>query len=230
MLNRRDICLFSFAGLSLVASVAFPNSPVAPQQNNDLATRAYDVLEKHCAKCHGKDKTAGFTFHDYKFMVDNGHIAPGKPDESRIFIRAAKSPGDPMPPRSENNPLNDNETATLKAWIEAGAPQIKFAKPNAPRKFLSEADILREIEADLNRASERDRPYFRYFTLTHLANAGAGEDDIQAFRVGLSKLLNSLSWQKKISEPQPIDADKTILRIDMRRFPWTDQEASAKVS
>ena len=215
--------LLSSAGLSLVASVALSNSPAAPQQNNDLATKAYAVLEKHCAKCHGKDKTAGFTFHDYKFMVDNGHITPGKPDESRIFIRAAKSSGDPMPPRSENNPLNESETATLKAWIEAGAPQLKAEKPDAPRKFLSETDILREIEADLNRAGERDRPYLRYFTLTHLANAGASEDDIQAFRVGLSKLLNSLSWQKKISVPQSIDAGKTILRIDMRRFSWTEQ-------
>jgi formylglycine-generating enzyme required for sulfatase activity len=215
--------LLSFAALSLVASVALSNSPAAPQQNNDLATKAYAVLEKHCAKCHGNDKTAGFTFHDYKSMVDNGHITPGKPDESRLFVRAVKTPGDPMPPRGENNPLNESETATLKAWIEAGAPQLKTEKPAAPRKFLSEADVLREIEADLNRAGERDRPYLRYFTLTHLANAGASEDDIQAFRVGLSKLLNSLSWQKKISVPQPIDSDKTILRIDMRRFSWTEE-------
>ena len=215
--------LLSFATLGLLASAAWTNSPAAPQQNPDIATKAYAVLEKHCGKCHGKDKTAGFTFRDYKSMVDNGHLVPGKPDESRVFIRAAKSPGDPMPPRSENDPLSDSDNATLKAWIEAGAPQVKVEKPAAPRKFLSEAAILREIEADLNRANDRDRPYLRYFTLTHLANAGESEDDIQAFRVGLSKLLNSLSWQKKISVPQPIDSGKTILRVDMRKFSWTEQ-------
>lgn len=214
--------LFTLAGLTLLTSAALPSRP-APQQQTDLAVSAYAVLEKHCAKCHGKDKTGEFTFHDYKSMVDNGHIVPGKPDQSRIYIRSAKSPGDPMPPRSANDPLNPEETATLKAWIEAGAPQLKVVKPDAPHKFLTEADVLTEIHHDLERANERDRPYLRYFTLTHLANAGASDDEMQALRVGLSKLVNSLSWQKNISVPEPIDAGKTILRIDMRKFSWSEQ-------
>ncbi len=215
--------LLSLAAISLLMSVAVSHSLAAPRQNTDLATKAYAILEKHCAKCHGKDKMAGFTFHDYKAMVDNGYLVPGKPTASRLFVRAVNSLNDPMPPRSENNPLNEDEQKTLKAWIEAGAPQLMTEQSDAAHKHLSEADILFEIKADLIRASVRDRPYLRYFTLTHLANEGVNEDDVQAFRVGLSKLLNSLSWQKTISAPQPIDPGKTILRIDMRKYWWTEQ-------
>jgi formylglycine-generating enzyme required for sulfatase activity/mono/diheme cytochrome c family protein len=214
--------LLGCASVTLLAVAALPGRP-APQQQTDLAVSAYAVLEKHCAKCHGKDKTGEFTFRDYKSMVNNGHIVPGKPDQSRIYIRSAQSPGDPMPPRNANDTLTPDETATLKAWIEAGAPQLKVVKPDAPHKFLTEADILAEIKRDLDQANERERPYLRYFTLTHLANAGAGDDEMQALRVGLSKLVNSLSWQKNISVPEPIDAGKTILRIDMRKFSWSEQ-------
>jgi len=214
--------LLSFAGITLLALSALP-SRTAPQQQADPATSAYAVLEKHCAKCHGKDKTGEFTFRDYKAMLGSGHIVPGKPDQSRIYVRVAQSAGDPMPPRSANDPLSPEEVTTLKAWIEAGAPQIKVAKPDAPHKFLTDADVLTAIKSDLDHANVRERPYLRYFTLTHLANAGAGEDEMQALRIGLSKLLNSLSWQKNIFVPEPIDAEKTILRIDLRKYSWSDQ-------
>lgn len=207
-------CIWASAGLLKSA---------AAQQNRDLAPKAFAVLEKHCAKCHGQDKTAGFTFRNYKLMLDNGHLVPGKPGESRLYVRAAASPGDPMPPTSENSPLNDAEKGILKAWIEAGAPQLSAAKPETRSRFLTEADVLGAIEADLTAAPPGDRPYLRYFTLTHLANAGASEEEVQAFRAGLSKLLNSLSWQRRIATPQPIDPEKTILRIDMRRFSWTER-------
>jgi formylglycine-generating enzyme required for sulfatase activity/mono/diheme cytochrome c family protein len=214
--------LLTLTGLTLLTSATLPTGS-APVQQTDPVIGAYAVLEKHCAKCHGKDKTGEFTFRDYKGMVDNGHLVPGKPDQSRIYIRSAKSPGDPMPPRSANDPLSADETATLKAWIEAGAPPRKVFKPDAPRKFLTETEVLAEIKRDLDRSDVRERPYLRYFTLTSLANAGAGEDELQALRAGLSKLINSLSWQKSISVPEPIDAGQTILRIDLRKYSWSDQ-------
>jgi len=42
--------LLSFATLGLLASAAWTNSPAAPQQNPDIATKAYTVLDKHCGK------------------------------------------------------------------------------------------------------------------------------------------------------------------------------------
>ena len=60
----------------------------------------------------------------------------------------------------------------------------------------------------------------RYFTITHLYNAGLGEDELQTYRNALCKLANSLSWSPHITVPKPIDPAKTILRIDLRDFQW----------
>ena len=115
--------------------------------------------------------------------------------------------------------MTEPEAATLKAWIEAGAPQIKTEKPDTPRKFLSEADILREIAADLNRANERDRPYLRYFTLTHLYNQGSSvQKDLKLYRAAFSKLVNSLSWKEEIVLPLAIDQEETIYHLDLRQL------------
>ena len=37
----------------------------------------------------------------------------------------------------------------------------------------------------------------------------------------MAKLVNSLSWHKKLVLPKPIDKQKTLLRIDIRQLKWT---------
>ena len=85
------------------------------------------------------------------------------------------------------------------------------------------ADVLKAIQADLERAPVRDRPFRRYFTLTHLYNAGLSNEELQSYRHGLSKLVNSLSWGKEIVVPQAVDAEQTILRIDLRDYQWNEK-------
>ena len=65
-----------------------------------------------------------------------------------------------------------------------------------------------------------DRPSARYFTLTHLYNAGESPEALEAYRTALSKLVNSLSWGFEIIKPEPIDDAKTILYIDLRDYEW----------
>ncbi|MBI3725805.1 hypothetical protein HY251_17905, partial [bacterium] len=77
------------------------------------------------------------------------------------------------------------------------------------------------IAKDLAAAPELDRASFRYLTLAHLANAGRTDDELQGWRNGLSKLVNSLSWKKKIAVPTAVDATKTTLRLDLRDYDWT---------
>ena len=96
-----------------------------------------------------------------------------------------------------------------------------FADTNPKREFISNARIHEFILADLKQAGERDRRFYRYFTLTHLANAGKSEEELQSYRAGVSKLVNSLSWNRDVKIPEPIDPSKTILRIDIRDYEWT---------
>jgi hypothetical protein len=44
-----------------------------------------------------------------------------------------------------------------------------------------------------------------------------------SYRHGLSKLVNSLSWGKRIVAPHTVDAERTILRIDLRDYQWNEK-------
>src|SRR4030095_7182922 len=70
---------------------------------------------------------------------------------------------------------------------------------------------------------ERLRRFNRYFSLTHLWNAGVSEDEIQTYRNAFGKLLNSLSWNTSLVTPVAVDPHRTILRIDFRQVNWNDQ-------
>jgi Tfp pilus assembly protein PilF len=125
-----------------------------------------------------------------------------------------------MPPAEEKVRPTAEELTLLKKWIETGAP---LADEVVPRAFLSSADMLKALQADLEKAKPRDRPFLRYFTLTHLHNAGLSAEEMQSYRHGLSKLVNSLSWGKRIVTPQAIDLERTILRIDLRDYQWNEK-------
>ena len=49
----------------------------------------------------------------------------------------------------------------------------------------------------------------RYFTITHLYNAGWSKDELESYRIALSKLINSLSWGRRVIKPTPVDLEKT---------------------
>src|SRR5437588_330152 len=129
-------------------------------------------------------------------------VVPGDPATSRLFLRVS-STDDPMPPDGETPRPGKQDIALLKQWIEAGAPD---AQPITDRRAsVSLGDVLRFIQADLEQRNERDRRFTRYFTLTHLHNAGLSADEIQSYRHGLSKLVNSLSWGSRVVVPRPVD-------------------------
>ena len=65
-----------------------------------------------------------------------------------------------------------------------------------------------------------DREYARYFTMTHLYNAGESVGILQEYRKALYKLVNSLSWGSTVTNPQPIDPQGTIFHIDLRHYEW----------
>ena len=69
-MNRIAIvpCIAILATVALFAVLSVPVRST-PLQSSDIAIKAYDVLEKHCGKCHGREKTGGFTFLNYKSMV-----------------------------------------------------------------------------------------------------------------------------------------------------------------
>ena len=85
--------------------------------------------------------------------------------------------------------------------------------------------MLTAIQGHLDTLSPFDRAFARYFTLTHLYNAGKSLEELGAYQLALSKLVNSLSWGFEIHNPVPIDTDETIFYIDLRHYKWDENEA-----
>ena len=82
--------------------------------------------------------------------------------------------------------------------------------------------MLEQMDRDLAAMKrDKDRLNTRYFTLANLYNAGVPDDQLEVYRVGLSMLVNSLSYHADITPPHPIDDAKTIYRIDLRDYDWT---------
>lgn len=185
----------------------------------EVATQAKAVLEKHCYACHGEDGAdeGGFNYAlSRDRLIGRGIVVPGNPGESQLLKQVLTGQ---MP--KDSDPISDREKAILRSWISAGAPD--FDPPTVDRPFVTNEDLLKSIRRDLEDQQRRDRRFLRYFTITHLYNAGISADELQTYRHGLSKLLNSLSWNEKVVRPISIDPLGTILRVDLRDYAWDDR-------
>ena len=61
--------------------------------------------------------------------------------------------------------------------------------------------------------------------MTHLYNAGEPLDVLADYQLALNKLVNGLSWELQIVNPQPINTEQTIYYIDIRDYDWDKSEA-----
>ena len=183
-----------------------------------LAQQVQAILKANCYRCHGQDGVfeGGMNFIlDAAKLAARKKIVPGKPDESPLYLRVMKGA---MPPVDEQPRPSAADKAILKQWIEVGAPGPSAA--TAARRHITPADEYRAMLADLETMDRRGRRFVRYFSLAHLYNLGLSDDELQTYRNALSKLVNSLSWHHRIAVPQPVDEEKTLLRVDLRWYMW----------
>jgi mono/diheme cytochrome c family protein len=101
-----------------VASIALPaRAADAPDFNRDVRP----ILSAKCFKCHGPDGAA----RKAKLRLDNRDDAEhvfGKVEKSELVRRIeATDAKEVMPPPAAKKTLTDQEKATLRAWVAAGA-------------------------------------------------------------------------------------------------------------
>ena len=190
----------------------------ATAQDN-LTQQAYAIFERNCLNCHGEH--GAFTEEiiiDHTALIETGAVVPGKPIESELYKRLlTNDPAKRMPLGQPKLP--DAAIRTIGNWIQAGAPSWESQSETAG-PFITPKEMLETIEKHLNSLSPFARPFGRYFTLTHLYNAGETTEALHAYQRALSKLVNSLSWGRTIKIPQPIDSEETIFYIDLRDYEW----------
>jgi hypothetical protein len=204
---------------------AEPADPPPIKPSDTLARQAHEVLRNNCYRCHGEQGSAegGLDYIlDRQRLVAEEKVVPGNVDGSSLLARVIAGE---MPPAGESPAPSADDVALLKQWVAEGAADFS---DRSAREFITDDQFIAAIAADLEQSKERDRRYLRYFTLTHLHNAGATPEDLQNHRLALAKLINSLSWSPKVRNPRPIDAAQTVLRIDLRDYQFAQSRVDAE--
>ena len=204
--------------LLIAAGLVVPLPALAGSTTAQLGQEARAVLQANCAGCHGGGKgvKGGFGFVlDRDLLVSRLLVTPGHASQSDLFLRIQQ--GEMPPPSSKQRP-SPAELKILQRWIDAGAPA--FDPALKPAKVLTPAETTEAILTDLKGLDPRRHRFTRYLTLSHLAYAGRSAKDLDTTREAVGKLLNSLSWHARVTKPEPVDADATLLRIDLRAYKW----------
>jgi hypothetical protein len=124
---------------TLLASSALTAAAEPLSFNRDIRP----ILSDKCFACHGFDAKRREA--DLRLDTPEGAfkanedgqsaIVPGRVEESLVWQHiTATDPDDVMPPPKSNKKLSDVEKATLKTWIEQGAPYQKHWAFEAPVK------------------------------------------------------------------------------------------------
>ncbi len=177
------------------------------------------IVRKNCYRCHGEDGASegGFNFALNLDKVARTLVVPKNSAGSVLYQRLTATGDNVMPPLGESPRPTAADVAVIKDWIDAGA---QAPQSDETGEFITDRQVQKLVAADIQAAAERSRRFLRYFTLTHLYNAGVSADELQTYRNAFVKLINSLSWNTELVIPQTLDPQRTVFRIDMRQLHW----------
>ncbi|SVB40173.1 uncharacterized protein METZ01_LOCUS193027, partial [marine metagenome] len=156
-----------------------------------LAYEVKGILDNHCGKCHGiGGSRTDDMFIDHKTLIKEGSVDPKNPAGSPLYTTIVE--GD-MPKKARAK-FPQAQLDSIKKWIEDGAvewPLVWPPEPGGNGSTITHQQIANLILADLQKQPERERPFIRYFTLSHLHNAGESPSTMHNYRTAPSKLVNS---------------------------------------
>ena len=206
----------NFIKISLLLTFILGYHSAEAQQN--LAQEAYLIFEQSCFDCHGPHGafTEQLVIESPSQLIATGAVVRGKPIESELYRRLLdKDPAKRMPLGQPQ--LSAAAIGTIGKWIQDGAQSWNVQRDV---NFITMNAMLDTIKKHVESLPRFNRPFARYFTTTHLYNAGESQETLRAYQLALSKLVNSLSWGSEIIKPVPIDPRKTIFYIDLRPYEW----------
>ena len=212
----------------LIALLTFVISSHTVTAQQQIALDAHAILEQKCFVCHGPNGAYKETLlMEHNALIEKGTVVPGNPHTSELYTRLIITDTAKRMPLGQPQ-LSTQAIDTIRNWILAGAPDWT-ATATTDSDFISPSEVLTTIENHLMSLPSFDRAFARYFTMTHLYNAGEATGILQEYRKGLSKLVNSLSWGSTVTNPQPIGSQGTILYIDLRHYEWDVNDAWTQI-
>jgi hypothetical protein len=229
--------MVSVAALFCVAVPASAeDAPVAAMYKpaNDVESKAQAVLDKHCSRCHAtgklvKREKAAKGFGDVlqldALLSNTKRILPGNPDGSPMFqvIANRQMPYDVYQEGDIEKPAVTPEDLTaLRDWIvAAGAAGDSNCKP----REMSYKDIVNVMYQDLGNLPEHRRVNTRYLSLVNLQASCASEAEMDIYRQGAIRLLNSLSTNSDVLtlDDSLVGEDKLVVRFNLDDLNWSTQ-------
>ncbi len=193
----------------------------------ELDAQVKEIFAENCVSCHGAEgvRVLEQAPVGFDYVLDLERIAktiklvrPGKPEESRLYnliwtnqmpFGAAEVPEDQLTPE---------EKQVVSDWITG-----LTNRQQAERPFISDDQISQYIQTD-QASLGADGEDARYLSLAHLYNAGDSEEQIEMYRQGLTKLLNSLTWSPEPIIPVAIDPERTVYRIRLSELGWRKRD------
>ena len=191
------------------------------------ASRAFDMLERHCARCHQDGRLqdalpsrgiANILALD-EIARDPSLVRPGVPDASRIYtsVLGHDMPYDAFRGQGGAEPTAD-EVQALRAWIAdlpAGPPGTCAQRARIGQEAIAAAisEAIADQPAELTRQ-------LRFISLANLYNACATPQELEAFRQAVVKLVNSLSWSPVPVRLEAIGPERLILRLALGEIGW----------
>ena len=202
-------------------------TPLTVPAQQELAQQVYLILDDKCLTCHGPNGsfTENLVIDSASGLVNTGAVVPGQPFNSNLYTRLITTDKTKRMPLG-GEPLDAASLQIISDWIVAGAPQWNTQHDVT---FIPTDAMLTAMQGHLEMLDTFDRPFARYFTMTHLYNASVGSEALNTYRAALSKLVNSLSWGFQIINPEPIDVAETLFYIDLRNYEWDIRDAWTRI-
>jgi len=205
--------------ITLVGLLIFIASSQNVSAQQQIAVDTHAIFQQSCLICHGPDGAYKESLlMEHNALIEKGSVVPGNPDVSELYKRLITTETAKRMPLGQPQ-LPAQSIDTIRNWILAGAPDWATVA-TTDGDFISPSEVLNTIETHLMSLAPFDREYARYFTMTHLYNAGESVGILQEYRKALYKLVNSLSWGSTVTNPHPIDPQGTIFYIDLRHYEW----------
>lgn len=226
---------FAASGVLLATLLLLPAQDLFAQTlappADPIARKAFDVLDRHCARCHQEGrlierdrpaKNFGNILKLDEIAASPHYVLPGNALGSKLFRQIAdrEMPYDVAYEGDSRYPhVTADDLQALERWIVSLGARATAACGG--RAVVTPAASASLIAADLERMPAARRATARYLTLTHLANICTSAAAMKAYRQGAIKLVNSLSRSANVVKVETIDADASILRINLADVGWT---------
>lgn len=225
----------ALAVLALLSSPGRAQAPAvdgrkeAPPRPADVeALKAYDVLDRHCARCHQAGRLEqrakpaaeiGNILRVDEMARDAHFVRPGLADASRLYtlMLGRRMPYDVYHEGANREPPNADDIDVVRSWIGGLQPKVRSCPGRAP---VSNDALQIAIARDVERMPPAHRLRVRYLSLTSLWSACAPDDFLASARSAAHVLLSGLSRGMRPVHALPIDAAKTILRVDLSDLKW----------